>query len=127
MRAHHLLGLAFSGTPSTSLPINSEAYCVNFKYSVLLSCNTGSLIRTAKTECMQHYKCLLISFTFLMQKEATRYILSQWVWFSMSIRNFIDSGQNSANPVQDDRRIACPAITRSSCVFYASEYRVSRL
>ena len=28
-------------------------------------------------------------------------ILSQWAWFSMSTRNFIGSGQNSAHPLLD--------------------------
>ena len=36
----------------------------------------------------------------------TNYILSQWAWFSMSTRNFIGSGQNSAHPLLENRWIA---------------------
>ena len=59
----------------------------------------------------------------------SKQILSQWAWFSMSTRNFIGSGQNSAHPLLDDRWIARSAITRGSCVLNAREhaYSVMRL
>ena len=52
-------------------------------------------------------------------------ILSQWAWFSMSTRNFIDSGQNSAHPLLYDRWIARSAITYLRCT--NTVYRVKRL
>ena len=44
-------------------------------------------------------------------------ILSQWVWFIMSTRNFFGSGQNSPHPLLGERWIACLAITWGSCIF----------
>ena len=39
-------------------------------------------------------------FTYYFKKRKyTFYILSQWVWFSLSIRSFIGSDQNSAHPL----------------------------
>ena len=48
----------------------------------------------------------LVNHTKLSQRDigvskGLYYILSQWVWFSMSTRNFIGSAKNSAHPSWD--------------------------
>ena len=54
-------------------------------------------------------------------------ILTQWVWFSMSRRNFIGSGQNSAHPLLDNRWIARSAITQGSLMCVNAVYSVMSL
>ena len=46
-------------------------------------------------------------------------ILSQWAQFSMSVRNFIGSGQSSAHPLLDDRCITHSGIALGNCIFNA--------
>ena len=66
-----------------------------------------------------------IHFVECITNFALKTIFSQWVWFSMSTRNFIGSGQNSAHPLLGDRWIARSAITQGSCVFNAYVHHIS--
>ena len=51
-------------------------------------------------------------------------ILSQWALFSMSARNFTGFGESATNLLQNDKRTACSALTRGSCVFNMREHCV---
>ena len=58
-----------------------------------------------RAECLHAWLCELrehygfFFFFFFIDKST----LSQWAWFSMSIKNFIGFSQNSAHPLRDDK------------------------